>query len=323
MKRKDITLFLPLAALAALLAAPVSAELKNNNKADSHRDTWLALVSDTDNDGVTDDKDLCPGTPAGTKVGPKGCPWIADSDGDGVMDDLDQCPGTTAGIKVNSKGCPLSADSDGDGVADAKDQCPNTPAGTKVDAKGCPVPVDSDGDGVTDDKDQCPNTPAGTRVDSKGCPVPVDSDGDGVMDDKDQCPDTPVGTKVGPTGCPESAGEVPTDNWVLKDINFEVNSDALTADGRQVLDGVVAILLPRRNVRIEIQGHTDSTGDEQKNMELSTKRAATVKNYLIGKGVDGSRLETKSYGSSVPVGDNATEEGRAANRRIEFKVLSK
>ena len=199
MKRKDITLFLPLAALAALLAAPVSAELKNNNKADSHRDTWLALVSDTDNDGVTDDKDLCPGTPAGTKVGPKGCPWIADSDGDGVMDDLDQCPGTTAGIKVNSKGCPLSADSDGDGVADAKDQCPNTPAGTKVDAKGCPVPVDSDGDGV--------------------------------MDDKDQCPDTPVGTKVGPTGCPESAGEVPTDNWVLKDINFEVNSDALTADG--------------------------------------------------------------------------------------------
>lgn len=61
----------------------------------------------------------------------------ADSDGDGVPDDADQCPGTPAGVAVDSKGCPL--DSDGDGVPDYQDQCPGTPAGTEVDAKGCPV----------------------------------------------------------------------------------------------------------------------------------------------------------------------------------------
>jgi OmpA-OmpF porin, OOP family len=118
-----------------------------------------------------------------------------DSDGDGVIDDMDQCPNTPAGIKVDGKGCPL--DSDGDGVTDDKDQCPNTPAGAKVDGKGCPL--DSDGDGVTDDKDQCPNTPAGTKVDGKGCPF--DSDKDGVIDDKDQCPNTPDGATVDARGC--------------------------------------------------------------------------------------------------------------------------
>lgn len=62
---------------------------------------------------------------------------VADSDGDGVPDDVDQCPGTPAGVAVDAKGCPL--DSDGDGVPDYLDECPGTPAGTEVDAKGCPV----------------------------------------------------------------------------------------------------------------------------------------------------------------------------------------
>lgn len=217
-----------------------------------------------------------------------------------------------------------AADSDRDGVADDKDNCAGTPAGTRVDANGCPLPVDSDGDGVTDDKDNCAGTPAGTGVDANGCPLPPpDSDTDGVDDGKDQCADTPAGTKVGATGCPEGAGEIPADEWVLKGVNFEVGSDVLTADSLQVLDGAAAVLLPRKTVRIEIQGHTDSTGDAQKNMELSDKRAVAVKNYLAGKGVEASRLETRGYGSSVPAGDNATAEGRAANRRIEFKVLSR
>jgi OOP family OmpA-OmpF porin len=217
----------------------------------------------------------------------------------------------------------VAADSDKDGVTDDKDNCPGTPAGVKVDAAGCPVPVDSDGDGVTDDKDNCANTPAGVKVDAAGCPVPVDSDADGVENGKDQCEGTPAGTKVGPTGCPEAAGEIPADNWVLKGVNFEVGSDVLTADSLKVLDDAAAVLQPRKSVRIEIQGHTDSTGDAQKNMELSDKRALAVKNYLTGKGIDAARLETKGYGSSMPVGDNATAEGRAANRRIEFKVLSR
>jgi OOP family OmpA-OmpF porin len=119
-----------------------------------------------------------------------------DSDGDGVNDDLDRCPGTPAGTPVDSNGCPL--DDDGDGVTNDADKCPNTPAGTKVDATGCEP--DSDGDGVGDSLDQCPNTPPGTRVDDKGCEL--DSDGDGIFDSQDKCPDTPKGERVDATGCP-------------------------------------------------------------------------------------------------------------------------
>lgn len=120
-----------------------------------------------------------------------------DADGDGVTDDLDQCPYTPAGVKVDSNGCPF--DADGDGVVDNKDKCPNTPSGTAVDSTGCPL--DSDGDGVNDDKDQCPDTPTGVKVDATGCPLVTDSDGDGVPDKKDQCPNTPAGTQVMTNGC--------------------------------------------------------------------------------------------------------------------------
>jgi OOP family OmpA-OmpF porin len=120
---------------------------------------------DSDGDGVTDDLDKCPGTPAGTPVDATGCPLPQDDDGDGVTNDLDKCPGTPAGTKVDANGCEL--DSDGDGVGDSRDQCPNTPAGAKVDDKGCEL--DSDADGVVDSQDKCPDTPKGDRVDSVGC----------------------------------------------------------------------------------------------------------------------------------------------------------
>lgn len=92
-----------------------------------------------------------------------------DSDGDGVTDDIDRCPNTPAGAKVDQWGCP---DSDGDGVPDNLDKCPNTPAGCKVDKDGCPL--DSDNDGVIDCLDKCPNTPAGVKVDANGCPPAVE-----------------------------------------------------------------------------------------------------------------------------------------------------
>lgn len=94
---------------------------------------------------------------------------VGDSDGDGVPDDRDQCPNTPAGVAVDASGCPL--DSDGDGVPDYMDQCPGTPAGVEVDASGCPL--DSDGDGVPDYMDQCPNTPAGAEVNALGCEADV------------------------------------------------------------------------------------------------------------------------------------------------------
>src|SRR2546422_4501132 len=114
---------------------------------------------DSDHDGVPDNRDACPDTPAGATVDSKGCP--IDSDHDGVYDGIDKCPGTPPGAHVDATGCPV--DSDADGVPDGIDQCPATPAGGHVDAKGCPV--DSDGDGVPDGVDQCPNTPPGGAVD--------------------------------------------------------------------------------------------------------------------------------------------------------------
>src|SRR5581483_869615 len=92
---------------------------------------------------------------------PKQPKEVKDSDHDGVPDDIDRCPDTPANTPVNSVGCPL--DSDHDGVTDDKDACPDTPYGMKVDARGCPVAADSDNDGVPDDKDDCPGTPAGTK----------------------------------------------------------------------------------------------------------------------------------------------------------------
>lgn len=119
---------------------------------------------DSDNDGVNDDVDQCPNTPAGVKVDEFGCPL--DADNDGVPDYLDKCPFTPAGVKVDKDGCPL--DSDLDGVPDYLDHCPGTPTDVKVNNNGCPL--DSDGDGVPDYLDHCANTPPGTEVDNNGCP---------------------------------------------------------------------------------------------------------------------------------------------------------
>ncbi len=185
-----------------------------------------------------------------------------------------------------------------------------------------PQPVDSDRDGIMDDKDACPGTPAGTKVDARGCPVVVDSDGDGVPDDKDECPGTPAGTAVDATGCPQTVKAI-EDNWVLKGVTFETGSNKIKAGSLAILDEAAEILKARNKVRVEIQGHTDSVGKAESNMALSETRAASVKDYLVKKGVNPSQLETKGFGATQPIGDNNTAEGRAQNRRIEFKVLSR
>ncbi len=95
-----------------------------------------------------------------------------DTDGDGVIDEKDKCPGTPAGTRVDVTGCAI--DSDNDGIVDSRDKCPNTPEGVRVDATGCQfvveVAIDSDSDGVIDEHDKCPDTLQGIKVDSNGCP---------------------------------------------------------------------------------------------------------------------------------------------------------
>lgn len=235
-----------------------------------------------------------------------------DSDGDGVMDADDKCPATPAGTKVNSFGCEL--DSDNDGVVDSKDSCPNTPAGTKVNSRGCKVVMDSDGDGVNDDADRCPNTPAGTAVNSFGCALDPDDDNDGVPNSKDQCPNTVAGVRVDFKGC--EIKEVIS----LPGVNFETNSATLTGASLSILDGAASTLNQYTDINAEVAGHTDSTGAAAYNQGLSERRAASVRDYLVSKGVAASRLSSRGYGEDQPIADNSNAAGRAQNRRVELKV---
>ena len=205
-------------------------------------------------------------------------------------------------------------DSDGDGVADAMDKCPGTPAGTSVDAYGCPL--DSDGDGVADNMDECSGTPAGTKVDAYGCPL--DSDGDGVADAIDQCPGTPAGKKVDAYGCAHSVLKTSAGSWTFHDIGFNVGKADLTPSSHGVLDDIAAALNARPQLKVIVEGHTDSTGTRAVNMRLSEKRAQSVVDYLVGKGVSRSRLSAKGCGPDRPIADNGTKAGRAKNRRVQF-----
>ena len=207
-------------------------------------------------------------------------------------------------------------DSDGDGVYDDVDRCPGMPRGARVDSHGCPK--DSDGDGVYDGIDQCPDTPHGAVVDARGCPL--DSDGDGVYDGLDKCPGTPRGTKVDANGCPERKAlfEPGKKTLVLEGVNFALDSARLTEGSYAILDRVAASLKEWPEVRVEVGGHTDDTGTEAYNQNLSERRAQAVRDYLVRKGIEPSRLTAKGYGESRPVTTNATAAGRAKNRRVEL-----
>ena len=182
--------------------------------------------------------------------------------------------------------------------------------------------VDSDGDGVPDQFDRCPDTPKGATVDANGCPK--DTDGDGVFDGLDRCPDTPKGDKVDASGCslPPPPPLAVQESLVLEGVNFETNSATLTTGSLAVLDRVAGSLAEWPEVRVEIGGHTDSTGEAAYNLDLSMRRAAAVRDYLVKKGTDGSRIEVKGHGETVPIADNATKEGRAKNRRVELKRIN-
>ncbi len=234
-----------------------------------------------------------------------------DLDKDGVENSVDSCPNTPAGASVNAKGCQL--DSDGDGVVDMNDKCSGSPAGVAVDTRGCQL--DSDGDGVVDANDKCPGTTRGTAVDTKGCPL--DSDGDGIIDTNDKCPGTIVGDKVDAEGC----GILnKTKEIVLENVNFKTGSAQLTASSSPILNQIATILTANPAVKVEIGGHTDNRGRADMNKKLSLKRAESVRNYLVDKGVAAAQLSVMGYGDAQPIADNGSKKGRLSNRRVELKV---
>jgi OOP family OmpA-OmpF porin len=145
-----------------------------------------------------------------------------------------------------------------------------------------------------------------------------DSDGDGVYDSVDRCPDTPKGTKVDQYGCPMAKKIEVGKTYVFEGVQFEVNKADLKPTAFPVLDKVADALKAEPDIKVQIKGHTDSTGKRDYNVDLSQRRAETVKKYLASKGVAAERMTATGYGPDQPVASNDTKEGKAQNRRVEF-----
>jgi outer membrane protein OmpA-like peptidoglycan-associated protein len=284
---------------------------------------------DTDEDGIADKDDRCP-TAAGLPEN-NGCP-LRDSDQDGVQDDADRCPDLKGTAALN--GCP---DSDGDGIIDPEDNCPKE-AG-KPATGGCP---DKDADGIPDKDDRCPDK-AGIES-AQGCP---DTDGDGVLDNEDDCPEL-KGLKTA-KGCPDADNDGFSDStdkcpdekgtnqgcpdldktdkdfleFAASNIQFETGRASLKALSFQVLDQIAGILTRYPRYSLSIEGHTDNVGTAPENLALSQERALSCYEYLISRNINAERMSYVGFGSSKPLADNNTPEGREKNRRVVFRVYIK
>jgi len=205
-----------------------------------------------------------------------------------------------------------SKDSDGDGIPDDRDACPLQPGSSAFD--GCP---DTDGDGIADKKDKCPLVRGILRL--QGCPEP-DRDKDGIPDAQDRCPDLPGFRDH--AGCPVVEDAIRRQiDLAAKNIFFETDKYVLLPASFPALDEVAGILQQNPYLRLDIGGHTDSTGTPGKNQSLSEHRARAVLSYLTTKGdIDRDRLSATGYGSEKPVENNTTPEGRGRNRRVELRL---
>lgn len=250
-----------------------------------------------------------------------------DKDGDGIKNKFDDCPEDPEDFDdfEDEDGCP-ERDNDKDGVVDAADDCPEDPEDRDgfEDSDGCPE-LDNDGDGIKDKRDRCPLQAEDVDgwEDEDGCPEP-DNDEDGFPDRKDRCPDeqeTFNGYKD-KDGCPDDIPvEVKRFTGVIQGITFETNRAIIRLSSETTLRAALAVLLDNPDVRIEVQGHTDDVGNDQLNLDLSQHRAEAVVTWFVVHGVAFDRLTAVGYGETLPLADNATDAGRAENRRVEFKLL--
>jgi outer membrane protein OmpA-like peptidoglycan-associated protein len=250
-------------------------------------------------------------------------PPPADRDGDGIIDQVDACPDEPGLPNKDPKkhGCPLR-DRDHDGILDDDDACPDEPGVASLDpAKhGCPL-HDRDQDGILDEVDACPDLPglASSDPNKNGCP---DTDGDGIIDPKDACPNAPGPENEDPAknGCPVARiekGQI----RILEQVKFKTDSAEILGESHYILGAVLDILNDHPELtRISIEGHTDNVGSARYNKSLSERRAASVVKWLVSNGVDPARLSSAGFGLEMPLDDNASEEGRRKNRRVEFHI---
>lgn len=292
---------------------------------------YLFSDNDPDNDGLTNDEEKEYGT----------YPYKADTDDDGISD-YDE-------IHLY-KSNPLSIDSDGDGLTDAQEVANNTNLNE----------VDTDKDGLTDYEEVMlhnsnPNIADSDRdgltdleeVKAGSDPMKGDTDGDGIPDIDDKCPSV-FGIKI-LQGCPQTEAFVKEiekrdtvfvkskpdtviivqeiekikkgETYKPKGIHFLTGSAEIRVESELILDDIANWLEREKDIKIEIQGHTDQEGNEDVNMRLSIDRAEAVMFYLIKKGISPTRLQAKGFGESKPLDTSGTKKAMAKNRRIEFKII--
>jgi OOP family OmpA-OmpF porin len=246
----------------------------------------------------------------------------ADDDGDGILDGPDVCPGepeTRNGFQ-DEDGCP--DDPDAWRLVGTNGQ-PLAPLALR------PGPADSDGDGLLDAEDRCPRAPEDVDgfEDGDGCPDP-DNDRDGVADAQDACPleaEVINGTKD-EDGCPDKGASrvrVETERIAILDkVYFATGRDVILAKSFPLLQQVASVLKANPQMeRVRVEGHTDDQGDAAKNLDLSQRRANTVRDFLVKAGIAPERLEAVGHGEAKPVDTNATAAGRENNRRVEFNIV--
>lgn len=139
-----------------------------------------------------------------------------------------------------------------------------------------------------------------------------DTDGDGIIDSKDKCPGTPKSTVVNAYGC-----AVEEKGMISIDVKFSSGQSSISQEYDNDLRELAQFMKEHAKTKIEIQGHTDSSGSKVLNKNLSSARANSVRDYLVNRlGADASRLTAHGYGDEQPIAENTTAEGRKLNRRV-------
>jgi OmpA-OmpF porin, OOP family len=292
-------------------------------------------IGDRDGDGYKDDVDQCPDDPEDFDdfEDADGCP-DPDNDKDGIPDVDDKCPNEpeTKNGYQDADGCPDSTtfDRDGDGIPDDIDKCPDDPEDKDnfEDADGCPDP-DNDKDGIPDKNDLCPNDPEDKDgfEDQDGCPDP-DNDHDRIPDVVDKCPNEPE-TYNGyqdADGCPDKGRVIVHKGKleILDKIYFETDKDEIKPVSFPLLDAIAATLNGNPQIElIEIQGHADERGDDAHNLDLTERRAHSVRVALEQRNVLPGRLKSHGYGETKPICTQHNEDCWSQNRRVEFIILKR
>jgi outer membrane protein OmpA-like peptidoglycan-associated protein len=256
----------------------------------------------------------------------------SDRDGDGIPDSVDKCPNDPEDFDgfQDADGCP-DPDNDQDGILDKDDKCPNEPEDRDgyQDADGCPDP-DNDGDGIPDKKDRCPNAAEDFDgfQDADGCPDP-DNDGDGIPDVSDRCPNEPetINGVQDDDGCPDKGDSLvvvsPDRLDLLDNVKF-THGNQVARGSFNLLGQIAATLRAHPEVlKLRIGSHVQPTGNADRDLSITEKRAQSVRDWLVQWGIAASRLDAHGFGGSKPLMSPTSNGAAQINDRVDFVIIER